>query len=171
MRTQGFPCWWAIVLGVLLSQALAAQDLRDGFATQVEGGRVVAMAIEADGRVLIGGDFTRVNDVDCVSMCRLNVDGTVANTFPGFSTDLLVTALAVQPDGRIVYARASPTGAFAVGRLFGSGAPDFSLDVPLNARINVLAIEDDGGILVGGLSGILAGVSSSSLVRPMAACW
>lgn len=123
------------------------------------------MAIEADGRVLIGGDFTRINDFSCRALCRLNVDGTVANPFGIQTVGQVVTALAVQPDGRIVHANAYTAGDFGIQRHFANGNRDPSLDVALGSMANALAIEPDGDILVGGGPFLDGGVESTSMLR------
>ena len=164
MRAHRFRRWLEITACWLIAPSLAAQDLRDGFAAQVDG-QILAMAIEADGRVLIGGDFTRVGEVPCPALCRLNVDGTVANGFPTQTVEQVVTALAVQADGRIVHANAYTPGSFGVQRRSAAGTPDPSLDVALGSMAHAVAIERDGGILVGGESFLDGGVESTSMLR------
>lgn len=164
MSAHGFLRWLSITACWLISPALLAQDLRDGFAAQVDG-QILAMAIEADGRVLIGGDFTRINDFSCRALCRLNVDGTVANPFGIQTVGQVVTALAVQPDGRIVYANAYTAEDFGIQRRFANGARDPSLDVALGSMANALAIEPDGDILVGGGPFLDGGVETTSMLR------
>ena len=62
-----------------------------------------AIALQSDGKVLLGGLFTNVNNVVRSRLARLNGDGSVDNTFqvaPG-ANDLVYT-LALQADNRIV---------------------------------------------------------------------
>jgi hypothetical protein len=42
---------------------------------------VEALAVQSDGRVLIGGDFTTVNGVSRGRIARLNADGSLDTTF------------------------------------------------------------------------------------------
>jgi uncharacterized delta-60 repeat protein len=66
-------------------------------------GRVNAVAMQADGRIVIGGEFTTVNGASRSGLARLNVDGSVDTSFPnGFSGPYGATSLAVQPDGKLV---------------------------------------------------------------------
>ena len=73
-------------------------------------GVVQAVAVDATGRVLIGGSFTSVAGVACGAIARLNPDGSLDTTFtPGIGTynpETLgtdpVNAIAVQTDGRIL---------------------------------------------------------------------
>jgi hypothetical protein len=65
-----------------------------------------AIAVQSDGKVLVGGQFGAFNEDGGIShLVRLNTDGTVDTTFSanigtGFDND--VQAIAVQPDGKIL---------------------------------------------------------------------
>ncbi len=101
---------------------------------------VRAIAIQNDGRILIGGDFTNFNGTNLNRIARLNSDGSLDNSF---TTNLdggangSVQAIAVQADNRIVLAgqftqangvtrnritRLLPTGAVDPRINFGDGA-------------------------------------------------
>lgn len=66
--------------------------------------RVRSIALQADGRILVGGDFTSYNGTVRNYVARLNADGTLDTTFPAVAagTSYLVQALVRQPDGRIL---------------------------------------------------------------------
>ena len=69
-------------------------------------GPVLAVAVQADGKILAGGNFTAVGGGTGLTsarshIARFNADGTVDTSFdPG--ANLNVYALAVQPDGKIL---------------------------------------------------------------------
>lgn len=67
-------------------------------------GDVDVIRAQPDGRVLIGGAFTNVNNSSPARsfLARLNSDGTVDTSFNPPAFDKRVLALAVQPDGKIV---------------------------------------------------------------------
>jgi uncharacterized delta-60 repeat protein len=122
-------------------------------------GAVYAIKRQADGKIVIGGDFDYVNGVRRGGIARLNADGTLDNTFitgTGFSGNIF--ALAIQPDGKIIaggdYFGYNNNGAFALSRLNSDGSFDMNLaDVSgENAIFFVysLALQPDGKILVGG---------------------
>ena len=74
-------------------------------------GTVNAIALQPDGKVLIGGIFTTYNGIPRTSIARLNADGSLDNTFEpgtGLSTGTSgspnVEVISLQPDGRIVIA-------------------------------------------------------------------
>ena len=64
---------------------------------------VLTVAVQIDGKILIGGNFTNVNGVDCKRVARLNADGSVDRSFDTSSgPDGPVNALAVRPDGKVL---------------------------------------------------------------------
>ena len=73
-------------------------------------GAVDAVAVDASGRVIIGGDFDMVDGISSGAVARLNVDGSLDSTFaPGIGTynpETLITdpvkAVAVQANGTIL---------------------------------------------------------------------
>ncbi|HRX81642.1 MAG TPA: delta-60 repeat domain-containing protein, partial [Pirellulaceae bacterium] len=68
-------------------------------------GRVDFVALQADGKALIGGTFTTVDGVSRNNIARLNPDGSLDNTFtPGTGTNGPVLSVALQADGRILIA-------------------------------------------------------------------
>ena len=73
--------------------------------------RVNSIALQADGKILIGGNFTTVNGQPRGRLARLNADGTVESTAtfnPGTGADSFIYSMALQADGRILIG-----GAFA----------------------------------------------------------
>lgn len=59
--------------------------------------------LQADGKILVGGDFTSFNNTPINRLVRLNADGSRDNTFnigTGFSHE--VYTIAIQPDGKAV---------------------------------------------------------------------
>lgn len=50
--------------------------------------RVMCMAVQDDGRILIGGFFSTVNGTEAARLARLNQDGTLDRSFKRSSTDL-----------------------------------------------------------------------------------
>ncbi len=121
-------------------------------------GPVNTIAIQGDGKIVVGGDFTQVNGQNQGYIARLNTDGTVDTNFNvGTGADHPVYALAFQTDGRIVVG-----GAFnfinlfsrnSIARLNSDGSLDPSFDPGSGAddTIYTVALQQDGGILLGGL--------------------
>jgi len=104
----------------------------------------LAMAMQSDGKVLVGGQqFTSLTpaQVSVMVLARFNADGTLDTAFGGgdgfVTTDApgqprdSITEVAVQRDGRIVAVGSSLStvgidGDFAVARYLPNGAPDRS---------------------------------------------
>ena len=66
---------------------------------------VHSIAIQSDGKLLIGGDFMQYNGVDVPDrLIRLNADGSIDNTFNngGTGVDVLVLSVALQADDKVL---------------------------------------------------------------------
>src|SRR6187399_518798 len=64
---------------------------------------VHALALQPDGKILVGGIFTYVNSVERSALARLNADGSLDTTLPNiFPSGVLVENIYVYPDGRIL---------------------------------------------------------------------
>ncbi len=165
-----------------LARLDADGTLDSGFATGLAGSKASAqvnvLAIEADGRILVGGDFTMIGGQQRTNLARLNVDGTVDGGFnPGprmsggsfWLNSSAVQSLAVQPDGKILLGGSFTTLAGQPRSNLGRLNPDGSLDVAFNpgANSNVLALvlQADGKILVGGSFTKIGGQSCTNLAR------
>jgi uncharacterized delta-60 repeat protein len=117
-----------------------------------------AVAVQPDGKILVGGIFNTVANVDRHNIVRLNLDGTIDDSFDPHANDD-VRAIAVQPDGRIVIAGSfttlAPNGGGAVtrhyiARLNPDGTVDPAFDPGANFVLFSLAIQTDGQVLAGG---------------------
>jgi len=138
-------------------------------------GLVLAVAVQSDGKIVIGGNFTSYNGDAAASnrVMRLNADGTRDTTFNagGAGADELVRAVAVQPDGKIViggnfdsYNDNVAANDFVM-RLNGDGTRDTTFngsgacvgpaDKPVcftgaNNSVYAVAVQPDGKIIIGG---------------------
>src|SRR4051794_27113459 len=83
----------------LIAGSALAQNANDGFDPNADRS-VYAIALQPDGKILIGGDFNSVSGTPNSKIARLNIDGSLDATFnPG--ADSYVLSVAVQPDGKI----------------------------------------------------------------------
>jgi uncharacterized delta-60 repeat protein len=122
-------------------------------------GRVSALAVQPDGRILVGGNFTAIGGELRQNLARLHPDGSVDEDFDPLP-DGRVQAIVVQPDGRILvggYFQSIAGGSRDfVARLDSDGTLDETFDAgtiaPSSSRINALALQHDGRILLGGSS-------------------
>jgi len=145
----------------------------DVFSPPALGGTVQSLALQIDGQILIGGDFSGGQRN---YLARLKGDdGTLDTTFNP-NPDGYVASIAVQPDGKILVAGkfgqiGSPrAGRNYLARLdFVTGKVDSSLDPKLDAAgdhlVNSIALQPDGKILAGGNFTKAGGKGRSSLAR------
>ncbi|HEX5706734.1 MAG TPA: delta-60 repeat domain-containing protein, partial [Pyrinomonadaceae bacterium] len=134
---------------------------------------VWALAFQTDGRVVIVGDFSSYNGTPRERIARLNADGSLDTSFlaSGAGADTTVSAVAVQPDGRVLvggfFSSIAGTARDSVARLEPSGAPDATF-VPapiVVAHAQALALQPDGKVLIGGVFTRVNGVTRLRLAR------
>lgn len=137
--------------------------LDDSFADGLDGAndRINALAVQSDGKIVIGGIFSAVNGETRNKIARLNSDGSLDHSFggngvPGYDENA-VSAVATQPDGKVIIG-----GDFRVvdgnarnflARLHTDGTVDMSFpNAPPGPNGTVVAIAEqtDGKILIGG---------------------
>jgi uncharacterized delta-60 repeat protein len=119
------------------------------------GGSVAAVALQPDGKIVVGGSFAMLGWQTHNSLGRLEVDGTVDT---GFSADVEgeVYSVLVQTDGKIIaggyFTMPAPDGTWRTNlvRLNPDGTLDTGFDPNANAQVWALALQPDGGVLVGG---------------------
>jgi len=92
-------------------------------------GWVYAIAQQADGKLVLGGEFTNINGVDRNHIARLNEDGSLDTSFdPGNGADESVKVLSVLPDGKILIAGEFKNYDDSARRHMARINPDGSLD-------------------------------------------
>lgn len=116
-------------------------------------GRVAVLAVQSDGRILVGGLFEEVGGGQRRNLARLHSDGSLDTSFQA-GTDLAVTSLLVQADGRIVVGGIElfwplPSNR-RLFRVLGNGQPDPGFDVPILGQQTAAYAQEDGGLLFGG---------------------
>src|SRR5205807_3723735 len=63
---------------------------------------VDCLAVQTNGQILVGGNFSSLGGVGRKNIGRLNVDGTVDRTFNPVTDSDAVKTLAIQADGKIL---------------------------------------------------------------------
>ena len=121
------------------------------------------MAIQADGKILVGGAFTGLGGGTGATLRanigRLNSDGLVDMGFnPGAESQVLT--LGVQADGKILAGGyfqllgggggGSATRKY-IGRLDANGLIDPTFNPGAGNVVNALAVQPDGAVVVGGV--------------------
>ncbi len=122
--------------------APAVAQTADDFNPDADG-VVYAVAIQPDGRVLVGGNFTTLGGQARSRIGRLNPDGTLDTAFnPGASGP--VYCLALQPNGKIL------VGGDCLAQRNSDGTLDTTFRQLSGGTVYCLAVQADGKILVGG---------------------
>ena len=133
-------------------------------------GIVKTIAIQSDGKIIVGGEFTQYQDKACSRIVRLNVDGTLDSNFgslptstttPGFYESVNKIILQKNASGvtnEILvcgnFTKYNNVSAFRLVRLTISGQLDTNFNIQLRAgfdnEVNDIALLKDGKIMVGG---------------------
>ncbi|MCU0417393.1 MAG: T9SS type A sorting domain-containing protein [Cytophagaceae bacterium] len=120
-------------------------------------GIIFSVALQTDGKIIIVGSFSTFNNANRVGIARLNVDGTVDNTFTtGVGANAQISSVVIQNDGKIIIG-----GSFTsyngftcnrIARLNNNGTFDnsFVSGIGFNSDVLVLTMQSDNKILVGG---------------------
>jgi uncharacterized delta-60 repeat protein len=122
-------------------------------------GEVLALALQPDGRILVGGVFRELNGLPRERIARLNADGTPDETFnANTQADGPVNVLRIQPDGGIYLAgnfqSINSVPRNGIARLNSDGTLDEAFAVTDASRWSVtsLALQPDGKVIVAGRS-------------------
>lgn len=134
--------------------------------------KVNAIAIQRDGKSIVGGEFTSFNGLPRNRIVRLNTNGSVDGTFTigsGFPNE--VNRILIQPDGKIIvsgqFVQFNGINKNVLVRLNQNG----SLDAPFNAGtgpdwiVHTLGLQPDGKILIGGTFTLYDGQSRPRVAR------
>jgi len=146
-------------------------------------GPISVMAVQPDGKVIIGGQFTVANGLVRTNLARLNPDGSGDPTFNPPALKYAVDALALQSDGKLLigsktlYTECDPDfGCYdfvlcSVIRLNDNGTADGTF-APATGYYNsdpgyigALAVQPDGKVIVGGSFTSMAGTNHNGIVR------
>jgi uncharacterized delta-60 repeat protein len=133
----------------------------------VGGARTIA--VQPDGKILIGGWFASVGGQTRNRVARLNADGTLDTTFvdPIVSSD--VEDLVLQPDGKILivglFTSVGGQTRNRVARLNSDGTLDETFNPNANSTVFSIALQPDGKILIGGQFTSLAGLTRQRIAR------
>ena len=130
-------------------------------------------ALQADGKVMLGGYFTTVGGVVRRSMARLNADGTLDSGFTpniGGGSFPNIFCMAIQVDGKIVIAGDFTTVNSVNRNLIARLNTDGSLDTGFLPNVTgnyilSLALQTDGKIVIGGGFFTVGGVARNGIAR------
>ncbi len=125
--------------------------------------QVTALALQADGKILAGGNFTEYDGVPQAGLVRLHPDGSKDASFnigTGFEKNISlakISAIVVQDDGKIIvggyYDEYNGVTTASIVRLDTNGDIDPSFVTGtgfVNREVYAIMLQDDGKVLIGG---------------------
>jgi uncharacterized delta-60 repeat protein len=122
-----------------------------------------------DGKIVLGGNFTTIDNLSAQHIGRLRPDGTVVENFVATINDNFVREFALQPNGQILV-----VGAFIsvigqtrnrIVRLTHGGGVDQSFNPNANGLVHEVAVQADGRILLAGDFTTIGGQARTLLAR------
>ncbi|HMD53677.1 MAG TPA: hypothetical protein VKJ65_03905, partial [Phycisphaerae bacterium] len=166
-----------------MARATAGGQLDETFSQNIGLGPdafVDAIALDTNNNIYIGGGFSSFNGFERNGIARLNPNGTLDNSgfLPGNGFNGVVSAMLIQPDGRILMAgnfttynntncnyivRLNPDG--TIDPAFAAGAgPSDDYYTP-DTTINSMALQTNGAIVIGGNFTSVDGVGRNYIAR------
>ena len=133
---------------------------------------IISVALQPDGKVLIGGGFTSYNGTPRSGIARVNTNGTLDVTFnPGTGVDAYARSVVLQSDGKILLAGGFTTyngvQRRGVTRINTNGLRDdtFNPGASVDDQILVVRAQPDGKVLIGGDFTTFKGISRNRIAR------
>jgi uncharacterized delta-60 repeat protein len=132
---------------------------------------VNTIAVQSDGKILVGGTFAQVNGVTRNKIARLNADGTLdasfdaGTTFSGFISRG-INSLYILEDEKILVGGNNNNGGYLI-RLSANGTLDQELSTSTETigTINVITPLSNGKFIIGGTFTRYRGEEASGLLR------
>lgn len=133
---------------------------------------VASIVVLADERLVIAGDFNLVDGEWRSGIARLTPTGSLDSTFVGDLGAGSATAMAVQPDGRLLVAVSIPPARGSSVRLLRLN-PDGSVDagfpeLELDGLVHAITVIVDGRIAIGGEFTQIDGVGRDRIAQLLA---
>jgi uncharacterized delta-60 repeat protein len=139
-------------------------------------GDVKSIAIQSDGKIVCGGNFSTFNGTTVNRIARLNSNGTLDTAFAtniGTGSPMLIVSVAIQSDGKIVcggnLTSFNGTTVNRIARLNSDGTLDTTFTTntgtAFNDTVQKIAIQSDGKIICGGSFTSFNGTTVNRIVR------
>jgi len=143
------------------------------FATgAITNGTVFCVAVQTDGKIIVGGDFFTSASTNRMRIVRLNADGTLDPSFdPGRGANDTVYAVGVDSVGKVILAgdftSINRVNRNRYARLNPDGSLDQSFDPGAGANNTVFALVmlSDDNFIIGGDFTVVTGVPRKGVAR------
>jgi uncharacterized delta-60 repeat protein len=126
-------------------------NINQGFDNQVN-----TVAVQSDGKILVGGSFNSFDGVSSNKIIRLNDDGSIDNTFQiGIGFDSIVEKIEIQQDGKILVGgrfsfynsnsanriiRLNSDGSIDTSFYIGNGFDNLVKDIKIQSNGKIIAV-------------------------------
>lgn len=135
-------------------------------------GEVIALTIQTDGKIIVGGFFTSYNGSAVNNIARLNSDGSLDTSFnSGLGFDNSVWTIKIEPNGKIIAGgQFNSYNGIQKNRIIrlntdGSIDPFFTIGSGFNGDVFSIVIQADGKIITGGGYTSYNNISANSIAR------
>lgn len=157
---------------------IRAQELgraKDGFDPDLNG-PVRAVAVQTDGKLLVGGGFTQLGGETRNGFARIHPDGSVDTAFVANvdgaidpTSNNWVLAVAVEGSGDILvgggFTSIDGAARNRLARIKDDGTVDATFDPNVNGTVLAITVQADGKILIGGHFTSVGGVTRNHIAR------
>jgi uncharacterized delta-60 repeat protein len=164
-----------VVNGLARLNPNGSLDMTFNTGTAATNGSVNAIAIQLDGRVVIGGNFGTFNGITANNIIRLNSDGSMDN---GFNANVAqganngVNGIVLQPDNRILvigqFSEFNGVTRNGVTRLLATGAtdPTINFGTGANGAVDAALVQTSTGLItLGGAFTTYNGAPAGHIVQ------
>lgn len=133
---------------------------------------ITAVAVQADGKIIIAGAFTSVGGTARNRIARLNANGALDATFdPGTGANSTILAMALHTNGLIAiggeFTNFNGTARARIAQLNTNGTlyATFNPGVGANSNVLAVAMQSDGKVLIGGAFTSVGGTARNRIAR------
>jgi uncharacterized delta-60 repeat protein len=153
---------------LLLVVSRAASQTFDTFDPLMVGG-VQTMAVQADGAIILAGDFFYYNQTTPRNrIIRIPTNGLTEDAFSPWPNGMIY-CMAIQPDGKILvggdFTNVGGQPRSYLARLRPDGTADTNFNPGADARVTCMAVQADGDIVLGGFFTTVAGQPRAHIAR------
>jgi len=132
-----------------------------------------SIAIQADGKIIVGGNFSSFNGTARYYTARLNADGSLDTSFDlGTGFNSIVFSISIQADGKIIMGGAftsfNGTARNLIARLNANGSLDTGFNPTtgfVGNTVNSTTLQTDGKIIAGGFFYYFNGTTRNKIAR------
>jgi uncharacterized delta-60 repeat protein len=131
---------------------------------------VLAIALDSSGKLLVGGQFNKVNGIVRPSIARLNSDGSLDTTFNAGSVDGAVQAIALDSSGKPVigggFTTINGTNRNRIARLNTDGSVDDTFNAgAIDGDVYAIALDSSDKPFIGGPFTTINGTARNRIAR------